>query len=114
HCTIGEKERKKARKRYVSSKKSGRDGQDPATCVLFRECHLPLPWTSFCGPPLLQCLSAWGGMVAHRQRSRGLRAVATTLAPLRHIILGTTTHPARARHRACSDECLLLSRDLPR
>src|SRR5216683_5830726 len=101
------------RRRYVSPEKSGRDGQNSATCVLFRECHLSLPWACIRGASLLQCLGAWGGVVPYRQRRCGLCGVASALAPLCRSILGTTTRPARVGRRARSDECLLLSGDLP-
>src|SRR5712692_5520874 len=101
------------RKQYASSEKSKCDSQDATTCVLFRECHLPLPWACICGAPLLQCLGAWGSMVPHRQCHCSLCRVASALAHLRRYILGTTTYSARVGHRACSDECLLLSGDLP-
>src|SRR6266566_7975769 len=101
-----------ARRRYVSSEKSGRDGQDSATCVLFRECHLSLPWTGIRGAPVLQCLGAWGGMVPHCECRCRLCAVASPMALLRWHLLGTTTHSAHVGCRACFDECLLLSGDL--
>src|SRR3989442_4726924 len=100
------------RRRYVSSEKSGRDGKDPATCVLFRECHLPLPGTRVCGAPFLQCLGAWGGLVPHCERCRRLCSVAPTMARVREAALGQAAHASRTRSGARSDECLLLPGDL--
>src|SRR6266852_2953920 len=101
------------RKHYASSEKSGRDGQDSATCVLFCECHLPLPWTGIRGAPLLQCLGAWGSMVPHRECCCRLCGVASPMAHLPWNLLGTATCSARVGNRARVDECLLLPRDLP-
>jgi hypothetical protein len=101
------------RKYYASSKKSGRDGQDPTTGVLFCERHLPLPWTGIRGAPLLQCLGAWGSMVPHCECRCCLCGMASPVARLAWNLLDTATRSVRVGNRAWIDECLLLSRDLP-
>ena len=60
------------------ARKAESNCQDPATDVLFRQCHLPLPWSGICSAPLLQ-VGAWGGLVPHRERRRHLRSVASAL-----------------------------------
>ncbi len=100
------------RKHYASSEKSGRDGQDSATCVLFCERHLPLPWAGIRGAPLLQCLGTWGSMVPHRECRCRLCGVASPMAHLSWNLLDTATCSARVGNRARVDECLLLSGDL--
>src|SRR5215469_15148593 len=99
HCTIWENEIQ-ARRRCVSSEKSGRDGKSPATCIFFRECDLPLSWTCICSAPLLQCLGTWGGMVPHCQCCRCFCPMASVMADLRWNILVTTPHSVGSGNRA--------------
>src|ERR1700726_3419339 len=64
------------------------------------------------GAPLLECLGTWGMVVAHRECSCRLCAVALPMARLSWYLLDTATRSSRVGNRARVDECLLLSGDL--
>ena len=96
------------------SRARSRRTRDGATAALLRrKRRLPLPRACVRGAPLRPRRASRSRMAADRERSRGLRALATTVARTRPIGPRRARDRRRARGRLRGDERVLLRRDRP-
>src|SRR5437899_3040804 len=82
-----------------------------ASRLLHGERGFPLPRPGVCRPPLPGGGRPRRRLAARRQRRRGLRGVAPTLAAHAAPGVRPAAHPGGTRHRARGDERLLLPVD---